>query len=158
MIEEKKLKFGKREKVKNGFMEGKQRYKCKCCGYNYIGSKNGYPDHIKLKAIKYYLEGNGFRRIERLMRVSHVSVINWVKQFIFKFKNIPKQHEKVDVLELDEICVSLKKIWLWTAVNRKTKRLVGFHVGDRSSKSFENLCKNISHIDARFYATAIFSL
>ena len=46
-----------------------------------------------------------------------------------------------------------KHIWLWTAVNRKTKRLVGFHVGDRSSKSFENLCENISHIDAKFYAT-----
>ena len=36
---------------------------------------------------------------------------------------------------------------------RKIKKLVGFHVGDRSSKSFENLCENISHIDARFYAT-----
>ena len=46
-----------------------------------------------------------------------------------------------------------KHIWLWTAVNRKTKRLVGFHVGDRSSESFENLCENISHIDAEFYAT-----
>ena len=32
------------------------------------------------KAIKYYLEWNGFRRIERLMHVSHVSVINWVKK------------------------------------------------------------------------------
>ena len=37
-------------------------------------------------------------------------------------------------------------------MNRETKKLVGFHVGDRSSKSFENLCKNISQIDAKFYA------
>jgi len=36
--------------------------------------------------------------------------------------------------------------------------LVWFHVGDRSSKSFENLCENISHIDARFYATDQYSV
>ena len=51
----------------------------------------------------------GFRIIERLMGVSHVSVINWVKQFASKFKNIPKKCEKVDILELDEMCVSSKK-------------------------------------------------
>jgi len=40
MIEEKKCpKCGKKEKVKNGFMKGKQRYKCKCCGCNYIESR-----------------------------------------------------------------------------------------------------------------------
>ena len=43
-------------------------------------------------------------------------------------------------------------------MNRKTKRLVGFYVGDRISKSFENLCENISHIDARFYATDQYSV
>ena len=102
-------KCGQMEKTKNGFHRGKQRYKCKCCGCNYTGGKNGYPNHIKQKAIKYYLEGNGFRRIERLMGVSHVSVINWVKQFASKFKNIPKKCEKVDILELDEMCVSSKK-------------------------------------------------
>ena len=49
-------------------------------------------------------------------------------------------------------------IWLWTAVNRVTKKLVGFFVGDRSSESFEKLCENISHIDAKFYATDKFSV
>ena len=43
-------------------------------------------------------------------------------------------------------------------MNRETKKLVGFHVGDRSSKSFENLCENISHIDAKFYATDQYSV
>jgi len=108
MIEEKKCpKCGKKEKVKNGFTKGKHQYKCKCCGCNYIGSRNDYPYHIKLKAIKYYLVGNGFIRSERMMGVSHVSVINWVKQLASKFKNIPKRCEKVDVLELDEMCVSI---------------------------------------------------
>ena len=40
MIEEKKCpKCGKKEKVKNGFMKGKQRYKCKCCRCNYKRKK-----------------------------------------------------------------------------------------------------------------------
>ena len=64
---------------------------------------------VTLIILNYYLEGNGFRRIERLMGVSHVSVINWVKQLAYKFKNIPKRCEKVYVLELDEMCVSSKK-------------------------------------------------
>ena len=47
---------------------------------------------------------------------------------------------------------------MWTAVERKTKQLVGFFVGDRSSNSFEKLCENISHIDAKFYATDKYSV
>ena len=31
-------------------------------------------------------------------------------------------------------------------------------MGDRSSESFEKLCENISHIDAKFYATDKFSV
>ena len=50
---------------------------------------------------------------------------------------------------MKRVCV-LKKIWLWTAVNRKTKKLVGYFVGDRISRSFEKFCENISHIDANF--------
>ena len=152
MIEEKRCpKCGRKEKVKNGFMRGKQRYKCKNCGCNYTGGRNGYPEDIKQKAIKYYLEGNGFRRIERLLHVSHVSVINWVKQAADEIRKKRKfNNKKTNILELDEMCINFKKnLWLWTAVSRTTKKLVGFLVGDRSSESFEKLCENISHIKAK---------
>ena len=73
MIEEEKCpKCGQKEKVKNGFMRGKQRYKRKNCRCNYAGGRNGYPEDIKQNVIKYYLEGNRFRRIEILLHVSHV--------------------------------------------------------------------------------------
>ena len=42
-------------------------------------------------------------------------------------------------------------------MSRKTKELVGFFVGERSFSSFAKLCENISHIDAKFYATDKFS-
>ncbi|MBO6126409.1 MAG: hypothetical protein J6P21_00170, partial [Clostridia bacterium] len=62
-----------------------------------------YSDEIRQKAIKLYLERNGFRRIERLIHVSHMSVINWVRQLASKIQKIPKKSEKVDILELDEM-------------------------------------------------------
>jgi transposase-like protein len=100
-------------RVKSGFHRGKQRYLCKNCGCNYVEKPfKGYPPSIKKKAIQYYLEGNGFRRIERLLGVSHVSVINWVKQTASKVESYAektKKPRKVKVLELDEMCVNFKK-------------------------------------------------
>ena len=53
MIEGKKCpKCRQKEKVKNGFMRGKQRYKCKSGECNYTRGRNGYPEDIKQKAIK----------------------------------------------------------------------------------------------------------
>ena len=101
------------EKTKNGFKNSVQRYKCKRCGCNYTKSKPyGYSIEVKRKALKYYLEGIGFRRIERLLGMSHVTVINWVKKAGGKIKDIvfeEKKAEKVDVLEMDELCIKIKK-------------------------------------------------
>ena len=47
-----------------------------------------------------------------------------------------------------------KNIWLWTAVDRATKRLVGFQIGTRETKHFQKLTDKIRHIDVRFYASA----
>ncbi len=80
-------KCGSVERVKSGFNRGKQRYLCKNCGCNYTGTKYGYPDSVKRDAVKYYLEGTSFRKIEKLLGVSHVSVMNWVNKAI-------KQNEK----------------------------------------------------------------
>ena len=69
-----------KKKVKDVFMRRNQRYNFKNCRYNYTKGRNGYPEDVKRQAIKYYLDGNGFRIIERLLHVSRVSVINWDKQ------------------------------------------------------------------------------
>ena len=128
---------------------------CKKCGCHYTVSQRGYPEHIRRKAIQLYLEGNGFRRIKSILKVSHVSVINWVKKAGAKLEKVHKKDEKVEVLELDELCVknTPKNIWLWTAVDLATKRLVGFQIGTRETKYFQKLADKISYIDARFYAS-----
>ena len=113
MKEEKRCpEYGSKEKVKNGYNRGKQRYLCKECGRNYIGTKNGYPESTKREALRYYTEGLGFRQIERLMHVSHVTVINWVKKAAEELRRIEEEkkiEKEIEVVELDEMCISFKK-------------------------------------------------
>lgn len=71
-----------------------------------------YPIEVKREALRYYLEEIGFRRIERLLGVSHTVVIYWVKKAGEKINDIAferRKAEKVDVLELDKMCVNFKK-------------------------------------------------
>ena len=109
MIECPKCKNNK--SVKHGFMKGKQRWKCKVCGCDYTRSdKHGYPVAMKRKAIKYYLEGIGFRRIGRLLEISDVTVLYWVRSLGRRLaaSGLPKTGP-VDLMELDELCTPVKK-------------------------------------------------
>ncbi len=102
------------KKVKSGFTRGKQRYKCKNCNCHYTQSSlYRTPIAVRAKAIKMYMEGLGFRAIERLEGVSHVSVMKWVR----KLGNKIDQHkqtfpEKISIMELDE---------LWHFIGKKNK-------------------------------------
>jgi hypothetical protein len=50
-----------------------------------------------------YLEGNGFRRIERLTGVSHNTVINWVKLAGLSLPQQPDYDEIPEVAQIDEL-------------------------------------------------------
>jgi hypothetical protein len=61
---------------------------------------------LKEMALKLYLEGNGFRRIGRLLSVNHQSVVNWINSFHAQLRArqlalpVPGQ---VNTLEMDEL-------------------------------------------------------
>jgi len=38
-------------------------------------------NNAKRFALELYLEGLGFRSIGRILKVSHVSIFNWIKQY-----------------------------------------------------------------------------
>jgi len=59
--------------VKNGFVIGVQRYKCKECGNSFSLDYSQVVDR-DLKVI-------GFHSIAKLLNVSLVPVINWVKKY-----------------------------------------------------------------------------
>ena len=67
--------------VKSGIIKERQRFKCKSCNYYFTVQKLGkrIEGEYVIKALQLYLEGISFREIERILNVSHVSVMNWVK-------------------------------------------------------------------------------
>ena len=96
-------------KVKSGFKGKKQRYKCKDCGCNYTQNYlRNKSFKIKLQALKMYLEGLGFRSIGRILDVSNVTVLYWVREFghILKKhveKELPNDIHDIEVIEIDEM-------------------------------------------------------
>ena len=109
--------------VKNGKSNtNKQRYRCKQCAYNFSIDKlqHGIDAYYVKKCLKLYLEGMGFRAIERIVGVSHVSVINWVKKYGDVLKKVESSGQNIDAVELDELCsyVGNKKKALGVASRR----------------------------------------
>ena len=94
-------------RTKNGKVQGKQRYKCKDCGCNYTRSSlSRTPLNKRIECIRLYLEGVGFRGIERLTGVSHVTVMRWINRLgddIERFRPQTGEIEDVSVMELDEM-------------------------------------------------------
>ncbi|MGB0429871.1 MAG: IS1/IS1595 family N-terminal zinc-binding domain-containing protein [Bacteroidia bacterium] len=72
--------------IKSGVVKGRQRFKCKKCSYFFTVDKIGkkIDDYYVTKAIQLYVEGLSYREIERILGVSHVSVMNWVKKYKIK--------------------------------------------------------------------------
>lgn len=69
--------------VKSGIVKGRQRYQCKECNYFFTVLKDGknIDPYYVVKAIQLYVEGVTLREIERVLGVSHVSVMNWIRQY-----------------------------------------------------------------------------
>ncbi|MFT4967727.1 MAG: transposase-like protein, partial [Candidatus Deianiraeaceae bacterium] len=62
------------------------RYKCIKCGVNFTKNRASKPLYLKRLALELYLEGLDFRSIGRILKVSHVSVYNWIRKFGQKAK------------------------------------------------------------------------
>ncbi len=78
--------------TKSGVIKDRQRFFCKSCQYHFTVDKlgKGISTYYVIKALQLYIEGVSYREIERLLGVSHVSVMNWVKKYQIK---IPKNSE-----------------------------------------------------------------
>lgn len=72
--------------VKSGMAKGKQRYKCQDCVYYFSVMKEGksIDPYFVIKALQLYIEGISLREIERILGVSHVSVMNWIRRYNIK--------------------------------------------------------------------------
>ena len=101
---------GGEEHVKNGFMEGLQRYRCKACGLNFTDTPpRGMPLRVKVTAVLLYLSGLSMNRTAKLLGVSTPSVQAWIERFAEVYAQKPEPEGRAVVVELDEMWHFLKK-------------------------------------------------
>src|SRR5271169_3095535 len=72
---------GDADHVKNGIVRGFQRYQCRSCGCNFtMTPPRGKPPAMKALASLLYAMGNmSFGSIARILGVSDVAVLNWIR-------------------------------------------------------------------------------
>jgi transposase-like protein len=107
--------------IKSGKIKGKQRYKCKRCNYHFTRvTPKGYPKSIKRMALYLYLEGIGFRSIERILGPSNVTILRWIRDLGIKVEGLVKNKanqtgKKVIIkhMELDE---------MWHYIGKKNEK------------------------------------
>ena len=103
--------------VQNGLSRhGQQRWLCRAC-HRTCGEKDGrrLAPAKKAAALAHSLEGVGLRATERLVGVSHNTVMNWVLEEVAGKVLALVPAEEVEWVEADE---------LWTYVGKK-KKLAG---------------------------------
>ncbi|WP_416666325.1 IS1 family transposase [Egbenema bharatensis] len=144
---------------KNGKRKGKQNHICVACGRQFIDTYDphrGYSDEFRRECIKMYLNGSGFRAIERVKGVHHTTVITWVQQVAMRLPDAYAPETPPEVGELDELETfvgSKKTIWLWTAVDHFKKGILGWVLGDHSAETFVPLWQTVADWNCYFYVT-----
>lgn len=91
--------------VKSGIVNKRQRYRCKSCGYYFSVNKVGkkIDNYYVNKALQLYLEGLTYREIERILGISHVSILNWVKKYNIKRPTSTNYHPTYKILNAQEL-------------------------------------------------------
>ncbi len=91
--------------IKSGIIKNRQRYKCKKCNYYFTVNKVGkkIDDYYVNKSLQLYLEGLSYREIERILGISHVSIMNWVKKYAIKRPYKSNYHPTYKILNATEL-------------------------------------------------------
>ena len=145
--------------VSNG-KRGKQRiryWKCQACG-SCRTSRYGTPlywlktplTHITM-VMTALAEGVDLSACVRNFGHHHQTVSRWLTRCGLHSQRLHKQafHQAVEVghLQLDELVTKVKqdaeRIWLWTAVTARSKLIMAFHIGRRSSVDAHHLLHQV---------------
>ena len=98
--------------VKNGKRSGKQCFLCRLCRRQF-SDDGAITDVEKRAAVTLYAIGLSFRKIGVLLRYSHVTILNWVREFDSELEGgrwrIEDEGELGDfkLMELDELWIFL---------------------------------------------------
>jgi transposase-like protein len=87
-------------------MRGKQNHICVNCRRQFIdvySAPQGYSNEVKAQCLKMYVNGMGFRGIERVTGVHHTTVINCVRNVGERLPDAYLRETVPEVGELDEL-------------------------------------------------------
>jgi len=142
--------------IKNGSAHsGKPKYQCKSCGRQFVvnSTKTTVSQEIKQLIDRLLLERISLRGIARVTQVSW----SWLQEYVNqKLARTPRQ-AKVSAkpsgkltIECDEMWsfVDRKKneVYIWLAIDRNSRKIIGCFVGDRTRKSARKLWASLPDI------------
>lgn len=110
-------KCGSLRIVRNGKVQGFQRYLCRDCSAVFSTKPKKYSDEIKIKALEMYLNNTGIRKIALFLKVSPPLVLKWIRGQSKTLANILRDganslenlDAEPDIIEMDEIFTFIKK-------------------------------------------------
>jgi len=144
--------------VKSGHHHGKQRWLCKRCRYQFTVTPTAdEASRPKVRAaVTLYGHGLSFRSVARLLATSAQSVIRWVSEYVDTHCSKPAPQGAV-VIEVDEMWhyrgSKANKLWIWTAFDRATGRLVDWECGERDRATFARLLDRLRRWSPRLVCT-----
>ena len=98
------LRCGCEGRVKNGQIWGKQRYKCKACGYQFTRTTaRGHSNSTKTLALILYLSGLSMNMTGKIIGVTAQSIMRWLKVFGQKALEELTLASEVNEVEIDEM-------------------------------------------------------
>ncbi|MBE7158117.1 MAG: IS1 family transposase [Rhodospirillales bacterium] len=134
---------------KNGCtVRGAQRAKCLDCQRTLVLVPRGprYDQAFKNQVLAAYQDRISLLGIKRTFGVCYQTVMKWLGK---KAEQLPAfvdtllPGQKGDVLEFDELWsfvgAKAQELWLWVALCRRTRQIVGWTFGDRSLQSAADL-------------------
>lgn len=149
-------KCGSCDCVKAGMAHGKQRYKCRICGCRFVGRRSKLKSiERRQRLLSLYLEGLGIRSIGRLLGVCHTTVQYCIRRMAKTcVASVPEKSVHIEMDELYTYIGSKKqKCWLWIAISRANKCILGFVLGSRSTNTLRMLYEKIKDVSAMYYHT-----
>lgn len=139
--------------LKNGSIHNKkQKYLCKDCGRQFV--KTPTKRYISKQEIEYVerglLERISLRGLSRMLGIS----IKWLQNYVNKlYRSISLETSSLAccldglILECDElwsfVCSKENPVYIWLALDRNTRQIVGVHLGDRTREDAQKFWDSI---------------
>ncbi len=145
--------------VKNGYVNAKQRYKCKNCQYQWTRTTpRGKPQAHKTLTVLLYCHGISMNAISKLFGIHVTTVLAWIRTSAKKHAPKPTLSPGTTVvLELDEmwhyIGKKKNKLWIWKALDRNTGYLIDWQCGGRNTETLEKLTSRLKTLNVKMYYT-----